>query len=121
MDFATLNEMVRENINGGMNAVTLYLSVVSAYLVVVYFVGGKLSKFQALLATSLFVVFASFFTLGAFGFFTAAHKLTVRFGPALDFPIVSAGYGWVIACAQTLGILGALVFMVQERKNERDE
>lgn len=116
MDFATLNEMVRENINSGMNAVTLYLSIVSAYLVVAYLVGKKMSFFQMMLATTLFVVFASFFSFGTFGFFNAAHLLSARFGPELDFPVLSATYAWIICIAQTLGILGSLVFMLHERQ-----
>jgi len=116
MDYATLSEVVRENIVAAMTAVSLYLTVVTGFLVIVYFVGAALSKFQVFLVTSLFVVFASFFTLGSFIFFAWAHNVSLQFGNEVGFPAVAIWYSYLITIAETLGILGSLTFLLNERK-----
>ena len=40
------------------SAVTLYLTTISAYLLVAYFVGAKLDRLQTIIISVLFVVFA---------------------------------------------------------------
>ena len=68
-----------------MTASTLYLTVVSGYLVVVYQAGKNLTRYQLLLVSALFLSFAVFFTAGTFGFFKGAHTMR-SFETELDLP-----------------------------------
>jgi len=118
MTFFELAELLRENINGGMGAVTLYLTVVTTYLVAAYLAGAKLTSFQALLTTSLFVAFALVFTFGSVAFFRSSTEITARFGSEVGIPTFPILIAWVIGCTEILGILGSLKFMFDVRSKK---
>ena len=50
------------------NVLAIYLTVTSGYLAVAYIVGAKLTSFQVLVISVLFVFFAAISTWGAFGY-----------------------------------------------------
>ena len=102
MTFFELAELVRENINAGMGAITLYLTVITTYLVAAYLAGGKLSRFQAFLTTSLFVVFALVFTFGSVAFFQATTDISNRFGSEVGIATFPIRYAWAVGCAVSL-------------------
>ncbi len=98
---------------------TLYLSVVTGYLIVAYLAGSKLTKLQASFVTLLFVVFSVHFTLSSLGGFEGAYATHVEYfpdqiiGPS---PVMNRG----LAIFQIFGIFGCLKFMwdVRKKKNE---
>jgi len=118
MTFFELAELLRENINSGMDAITLYLTVVTTYLVAAYLAGEKMTLFQAFLTTSLFTVFALVFTFGSVAFFQSTTEITARFGEEVGISTFPIQYAWAIGFAEIFGILGSLRFMFDVRSNK---
>ena len=116
MEIVELEQIIRGNISGGMEAVALYLTVVSGYLIVTYSAGDKIPKFLSAIVTVLFLTFSLFFALGSYQFFFAAHNFSRIYGPELQYPIASIRYAWAIAAVEILGIIGCLMFTYQARK-----
>lgn len=118
MTLAELNsasEMVSNAMNLSLAFMTLYLSVVTGYLIVAYLVGSKLTKFQSAFITVLFTVFAIHFTLSSFGSFEVAYATHQKFSPAGTVgpsPIMNRS----LAVFQLVGVLGCLKFMWDVRK-----
>jgi len=101
---AALNE-------AAMTAVTVYLTVVSAYIIAAYIAGKELEKSQLTIISSLFVVFASFFSFSSYQFFAASISLVVS--------ETNTGYPslpYLLLIAEIVGILAALKFMLDIRK-----
>jgi hypothetical protein len=118
MTFFELAELLRENINAGMGAVTLYLTVVTTYLVAAYLAGERLTRFQTFLTTSLFIVFALVFTFGSVAFFRSSTEITARFGNEVGISTFPIQFAWIIGCAEIFGILGSLKFMFDVRNKK---
>jgi len=98
---------------------TLYISVVTGYLVVAYLVGSKLTKSQSAFITVLFVVFSIHFTLSSFGAFEMAYATQQEFLPDAKYgPAAMLNRG--LAIFQLAGVLGCLKFMWDVR-NGQDE
>jgi len=90
--------------SAGISAITVYLTVLSGYLIAFYVVGEKLSTRQSTFLTILFVVFSAIPVWGAFEYWSAAMEaaravekefLLIRFikiNPALILvPLMVAG------------------------------
>lgn len=118
MTFFELAGLVRENINAGMGAITLYLTVVTTYLVAAYLAGEKLTRFQVFLTTSLFIIFAVVFTTGSVAFFRSTTEITARFGNDVGISTFPILFAWAVGCAEIFGILGSLKFMFDVRNNK---
>jgi len=110
VEYAELIAEVRENYSAAFEAMTLFLTVVTAYLVVAYTVGRELSKFQMFLTTGLFVVFALTFTIGAYGFIERAHYLQTRWGEE-TYSGLNIYFAYWTGSIQLVGIIGSLYFM----------
>ena len=87
-----------------------YFSILSAYLVVAYFAGTNLSRYQAVTVTGLYLVMQIFVTWGIFMYFNATRLLaeTVDVGgwePPPIKPIYIAGPLLIF------GIIAGLKFM----------
>ena len=121
----TIEEMssAAETVSNAMNLslafMTLYLSVVTGYLVVAYLVGSRLTKFQSAFITILFVVFSIHFTLSSFGAFEHAYATHKEFFPDAIFgpsPVMNRG----LAIFQLAGVLGCLKFMWDVRNGQNE-
>ena len=115
MDLVDIIEQTREMAIAAMTASTLYLTVVSGYLVVAYVAGNVLSKFQLLFVTALFFAFASFFSLASFGYVLGAHSFMTSYQPEFYNGLYIALAYWIFS-AQIFGIIGSLVFMYQAQR-----
>lgn len=115
MELIDLIGETRESITVAMEAFTLYLTVVSGYLVVSYIAGKELSRFQVLFVTSLFIAAAILCTVGSFSYFRGAHDLNLTWAPE-DYDGGYIVYAYWIAVVQILGIVGSLIFMYGSRK-----
>lgn len=119
MEIVDAIEQGRESIVAAMAAITLYLSLVTAYLVAVYKVGKNMSNLQAGIITALFVSFAMFFVLGTCSFFISAHDIYTN--NELSPPILDAiSYGYWLGTTQLVGIIAALLFMHRALKGDAD-
>jgi len=108
-------ELGREYISVGLEAMTLYLSVVTGYLIVGYTAGKNLSKFQIVVITSLFLAFAFFFTVGTYIFFIRAHEIYLLSTPGAYEGATRLYALWIVS-AQVLGVLASLAFMYDAQR-----
>jgi hypothetical protein len=99
-----------------MEAIALYLTIVSGYLIVAYSAGSKIPNFLSAMVTSLFLSFSLIFVLGSYTFFGGAHTFSRIFGPELQYPTIPVWYAWLVATTEILGIIGCLIYMYQVRK-----
>ena len=119
MELVEVIEQTRETMLASLEAVTLYLSVVSGYLIAAYTAGKNLEGFRMLLVTLLFLAFSIFFTIGTYTFLVLANGMYSEWGPdAYDGSITF--YAYWISGAQVLGILGSLYFMYSTHKAGAD-
>lgn len=116
MEIVDLIQIIEEAISAGMEAVALYITIVSGYLIITYSAGANISKYLAFLVTSLFVVFSLLFTGGSYNFFSGAHQYSVLFGAEFGISPVSIWWARILASAELLGLVGCLVYMYQVRK-----
>lgn len=94
---------------------TLYFSAISGYLIVAYLVGRKLTQSQLIIISSLFVAISLVMTFTGFSLTERAIQLEVNLEGERD-ALDSAGYFMLIA--QIIGILAALKFMLDVRKEK---
>jgi hypothetical protein len=113
MTEAELHEIAALFSTGAMTALSIYLSVISAFLVVAFVVGSKLTRSQLIIVSTLFVLGALFFTYGTAGFFIRQIPIVERLAalhPDQHYAVYPASV-MAIAAIQVLGILACLKFM----------
>ena len=104
-----------------LTAIALYLTTVSSYLVVVYLVGEKLTRYLALLVSGLFVIFGGLFTYAAIGYLTRSLEFITMLGAYTDSairmnPMVPA----MTAILEIIGIFASLFYMWSVRHPKVD-
>ena len=119
MELVEVIEQARETIIAAMEAMALYLTVVSAYLVAAYTVGTKLKGYRMFFVTVLFLSFSVFFTIGSFSFLMLANGMYSNWG-ADEYNGGIEYYAYWIAGAELLGIVGSLYFMYDTSKSNID-
>jgi hypothetical protein len=109
-------QLTTELVAGGANAMNIYLTATSGYLLVAYLAGKNLTRMQTLIITVLYAVFASFNTIAILSHFNNAFYFGHTYGAGLvpRWPI----YG--IGILFPLGILASLKFMWDVR-HPKDE
>ncbi len=96
-----------------MNAMVIYLSITSGYLLVAYSVGPRLTRSQVIFISSLFVAFGLFTVWGVFAYFQMGdhfENLSTTWNSARFNP-VGLNAASVVSLIELMGILGCLVFM----------
>ena len=114
MSVADFTEALMAIIGTSMTATTLYLSIVSGFLVVGYTVGAQLSRFQLAVVSTLFVLFAFFFAVSTFSLVTRANEFILNYGTG-DFQ-TNAATPYIIFSIECLGIVAAVAFMMHSRR-----
>jgi hypothetical protein len=100
-------------------SLTLYLTVVTGYLVLTYLVGDKLTVFQVVIISTLFVTFAGGFLVGVQNYMTELINLGVeiramgRDGFGGNYTPVTKMFIFVV---DLFGIAASLVFMLHTRR-----
>jgi hypothetical protein len=100
-------------------SLTLYLSVITGYLVLAFVVGEKLTRFQVVIISILFIIFAGGFLVGSQNHMSELIKLGVEIRA-----MGREGFGESYTANTTLfnlvvdlfGIFASLAFMIQSRK-----
>lgn len=113
MDAYQFQDLILTGAIGAMESMTIYISVVSAYLAVAYLAGAKLTRSQAIIISSLFCVFALFVSIGTFSMFSDIASIHGTYGTGNG---INIG-GGIIFGAEIAGILASLKFMLDIRKN----
>jgi len=114
MEYAVLVSEMREWMGSAMEASTLYLSIVTGFLIVAHTTAKDLSRFQLAFITFLFIGFALFFTYGTYGMFMRAYDLQIEWGSDTYSGVHKLFAIW-IGGFQLLGIAGSLFFMYQAK------
>ncbi len=98
----------------GIMATTVYLSVISGYLIVAYNIGSKLAQSQLIIISSLFGAFALIFSFGSYSFFNNAITLSgLRYGEILP---IAQFLPAIAGSIELAGIVAALKFMKDVRR-----
>ena len=98
----------------------LMLSVVSAYLIVAYTVGDKLTRMQLIVLNLLFVFTALFIAFLVTSFATTGVRLAMLANPELTRADFFTAKPWTVAAVAAINILGvcsALFFMFDKRRS----
>lgn len=104
-----------------MNAMVIYLSIISGYLLVAYTVGPRLTLSQVTFISLLFVAFSLFTVWGVIAYFEIAdhyEKLSTTWSTARFNP-VGLNVASVVSFIELMEILGCLIFMRGLRREPR--
>jgi hypothetical protein len=94
---------------------SIFITLVTAYVVAAYFVGRELTKFQVRFLSLLFIVFAGFTIWGTLAYFYIGDSLSPESGPIWLTPF-GVKPSRVVVPIQVLIVLGCLYFMRSMRK-----
>ncbi len=75
MTEAEFVELVQNAVSNGMTSFTIWLSIVSAYLIAAYAAGRNLTAVQTFIISVLYIVCSSIFAIVTFVFFTRVAKM----------------------------------------------
>lgn len=109
----------------GVNALMLYLTVISGYLVVAYLAGRELTVSQSRFISSVFVVFSGYALWGVVQYWWTGDQLRLfleshDFGRVATLNALNLNPALIAGPMGIAGIFGALRFMFDTRKNETD-
>jgi hypothetical protein len=119
MSEAELWEMFLEAMSVTTSVFSVLLTVNFAYLATAYFVGRRLSGFQALVVSFLYVVGAGILTLSFVGVLNRSLEFAARL-KEIDsdlFFVVTPFYAVTFAALLAFSIPVGLIFMYQIRRN----
>lgn len=103
--------------SNAMNAMTLYFSAVTAYLVAAFMAGDRLDRTQIVVVNTLFIFVSAFFTYGTVGYLYRQLILVEKMralSPQETF-LIEPKQIIFIAAVMTLGILASIYFMWKVR------
>jgi uncharacterized membrane protein YesL len=117
MTEAELWELLNAYNSAGLTALALYLTTASSFLVAAYLTAGNLTRYQTLVISGLFVIFAGLFTYGTIGYFERGVYFASRLGEYTDSefrmrPIMP----YLIGLTEAIGVVVCLVFMWQTNR-----
>jgi hypothetical protein len=96
--------------SAGISAVTLYISILSGYLIVFYVAGAKLSARQSIFITMLFVVFSAVPTWAVYEYFSAAMEAAGAMEKKILLNRIDINPAVVLVPLMVAGIVGCLNF-----------
>jgi hypothetical protein len=99
--------LVTELLNAASGAMSLYLTVISGYLLVAYLVGKDLTLLQTTIITTLFIFFCSTNTLATMSYMQNAYYFGQTYGAGRAQEWWAPLSGTLLA----LGVFAALKFM----------
>mgnify|MGYP003581546546 CR=1 FL=1 len=94
---------------------SIFITIVTAYLVAAYLVGRELTTFQVRFMSLLFLVFSGFTIWGTLAYFYIGDSLSTESGPTWLTPL-GMKPSLVVVPIQVLIVLGCLYFMRSMRK-----
>ena len=94
----------------GVNALMLYLTIVSGYLVASFVAGSRLTKLQSGFISSLFVVFTGFSCWGVFEYWSSAFQAAQAVKEQFVFNRLGVNPATFALPMMLLGIAGCLKF-----------
>ena len=117
MTEAEIGELAAVWAEVGMEGISMYMTVVTGYLLVAYNAGAKLTGGQVHFISATFILFATFGIWATVSFGIGMRNL-MDLGLNFYQPPQWVKPAPVIASLQVIGIFGSLIFMYNHRKNE---
>jgi len=108
-------------VEAGMLGITIYITVVSGYLVVAYLAGKDLDRFQLLTISSLFGAFSFFVAIGSYSFIAGGQRLfqNADTDPPSEFVrLLVQQIPNVLLLIMLAGIVLSLIFMARQRRQK---
>jgi hypothetical protein len=102
--------------SAGISAVTLYISILSGYLIVFYVAGAKLSARQSIFITILFVVFSAIPVWAAYEYLSAAMEAARAIEKNILLNRIDINPAVFLIPLMVAGIVGCLNFAWEARK-----
>jgi hypothetical protein len=102
--------------SAGISAVTLYISILSAYLIAFYIAGAKLNAKQAIFVTVLFVVFSALPVWAVYEYLSAAMEAARAMEKEFLFTQIDINPAVILVPLMVAGIAGCLNFAWDMRK-----
>ena len=122
MTEAEVLELAANYSSNAMTAFTIYISFTFAYLITAFYVGKKLTAFQVVTASGLYVVSVGSTVLAVIGALQVQYAIQDTKDTVLDrFPIWTGGL-WIsyMGTILIIGILISLYFMWNVRHSETE-
>ena len=124
MNEADLVEAIQNSVELALTAFVLYLTVTFAYLTVAFLAGSKLTRFQAIAVSGLYLTAAVASTLSCFTFHQMLGKLLLNLSSTTQLfskiALMNADFWkFYIASLLSLGMLVSLYFMYDCRRSGR--
>ena len=114
-----LIDLLNSTVSAMVAAFTLYLTMLSAYLVTAYVVGKNLTRDQLLIITIVFLVAVEMFAVGTFGVARRAAWTSKELSSVSpDYPFTFPGWGpYSLLLIMQIGIAASLKFMLDIRRS----
>ena len=103
----------------GVEVLSMFISVFSAYLLVAFLAGEKLTRFQACFISSAFTLFGLVVIWGTVVYWTEGYNAALSIGeshPAIT--MLRANPTWIFVLLEILAIIGGLLFMLDIRRRK---
>ena len=104
--------------SAGISAVTVYMTVLSGYLVVFYVAGEKLRSRQSIFITMLFVVFSAIPVWAAYEYWSAAMEAARLLKKEFAFTRLDINPAVFLVPLMVAGIVGSLGFAWEAGKTK---
>ena len=102
--------------SAGISALTVYISILSGYLIVFYVAGARLSARQSIFITLLFVVLSAVTVWGAYEYWSAAMEAARAVEKEFLFTRLNINPAVFLVPLMVAGIFGCLSFAWEARK-----
>lgn len=104
------------------NSLTLYITIFSAYVMVAYLIGEKLTRIQSIFISSAYKVFTLLTIWGTYAYFSVGY-ITATLIEDPEYEILLAGVNptYVAVPLLLVGMFGALIFMWKIRSAANPE
>ncbi|KGJ95098.1 hypothetical protein GAB14E_1880 [Colwellia psychrerythraea] len=109
-----MNELVLQSLGLVQDNITLYLTIMSGFLLVMFLQAKNLSKYQFYFINMIFLVFSSFVIFGAYRFAINA-TLIGEGSPNINVPI---WYSYFILTVGLICIIASMIFALSVRYNK---
>lgn len=117
MDMQNFIQSITALSDTGFMAITLYLSVMTAFFIVAYSVGAKLHRSQLIIISVLATIFAFIFAVATWVYLSLVVNMTIE---QIGYVHWVSYFPDIILFAELAGIVAALKFMIDIRKEHNN-
>ena len=116
MTEAEVLEIINAHASNAMTALSIYVSLTFAYLMVAYLVGAKLSKLQVFVVSTLYFLSSFIFAIGAITHSQSLANLLSSYPDFIPSNLWELPYSLMLAAMTGGGIVACFYFMYDIRR-----